>query len=309
LKRMLVLFVIILTFLTGCSSNTAVRSSPGNTAKQTYKPTVAPTLIPTVIPTATPNPVPDVLSLLHSYYAENESDYNYLVERTPQPHPVRGYEMTLTYREVPQANGKATVFASHGSSDLEIIFDYSNFMGSKLCAPLLIRDVSAATVCAYAEMQGISNVNPYVEAVINSYDGSQYTSVITVGDYAFVYGVEGTYAAELTVKQISKFCGEFSSDEYVPATYNSLSAKLNAGSEYTFSATVKSIKSGQYRNTFSTYKCIMLDVELDSGETITIVQNPQNVPLSFEVGTKYAFFGTTMFDVSDTLLFYLHYAK
>jgi len=302
-KRIFVLVMVLASlFLGGCSAPQKVTP--------TAKPRLRPTITATIKPTVTPAPIPDILSYLNEYYISQEESAEYQVEDPPKKGYRTGeYTMSLTLDEVPQANGTAVVNAKTGSSSVEIEFHFSNFLGTKVCAPSLIKAVTVATVKAIAEKQGIDSAEALANDVVTSYDNMKYTSIVNVGDYAFVFEPADTYAAVLSAINLSEFHAGFSPDTYTSVSHSDLSAKLNSGSKYNFTGLVKSCKSGQYRNSFALYKCLLVEVELETGEIVTVTQFPEKVPLTFKVGSTYSFYGTTMFDISNNLLFYLHYAK
>lgn len=217
--------------------------------------------------------------------------------------------MSLVADEVPESNGTAIIKAKRGSKSFDISFQYSTFYGNKICSPLLIKAVSVATVKAIAEFQNLDNAEELAKAVLASYDESKYTTIVFVGDYAFSYKPKDIYATILTVSNITEFDESFSDENYVIASYDDMAVQLNSGSKYSFSGTVKSYGCGEYKNSFAEYKCMMIEVAMDNGKIVRVVQFPENVPISFEKEKKYTFYGTTMFDVFGNLLFYLHNAK
>lgn len=298
--------VLMSLILSGCSSSQQVQP----TQEPTAQPTATPTVKPTIVPTATPEPIPEILSILNDYYSEHESTDEYQIKDNPRKEYADGaYSMSLVADEVPDSNGTAIVNAKSGSKTIEIDFQYSTFMGTKICSPSLIKAVSVATVKAIANMQKLDNVDELVKNVIASYDELKYTSIAFVGDYAFVFEPKNVYATVLNVINYKDFLKSFSNNEYENATYDDMIMQLNSGSKYAFNGRVKTYGSGQYKNSFAAYNCLMLEVEMESGQIINVVQFPEKVPISFEVGQNCIFYGTTMFDVSGNLLFYLHYAE
>lgn len=303
-------FALVITVLTGCSSNQKTQPTAAPTATNTPTPSPKPTATPTPKPTATPEPIPDVLSVLNDYYSAHEADDEYQIKKKPGKGILSGeYTMSLVADEVPDSNGTAIVQTKIGSSDVEVDFSYSSFFGKDICSPTLIKAVSLATVRAIAESQGLENIEEYTKQVIASYDDSKYTSIVFVGDYACSFKPKDVYATILYAIHVPEFKASFSGDKYESATYGDLAAKLNSGTEYSFKAKVTSYQSGEYRNSFAKYKCLIIEAEIDSGETIRIAQFPEKVPIVFEEGKEYTFYGTTMFDTSDNLIFYLHYAE
>ena len=300
-------FLVLLIFaLTGCSTSTPSKPQ----ATSTVRITAVPTIKPTTAPTATPEPVPDILSTLNDYYAAHEADDEYQIKSAPKKGYVPGeFSMSLVADVVPDSNGTAIVKANSGNSSIEIDFQYSTFFGKDICSPTLIRTVSLATVKAIADAQNLDNADDLASAVIATYDESKYTSIVFVGDYAFSFKPKDVYATILSAVNCKEFSESFSSDPYSVASYDDMTIQLNSGSKYTFIGTVKSYGSGQYRNSFAAYKCLMIEAELEGGQVVNVVQFPENVPIAFEVGKQYAFYGTTMFDTSGNLLFYLHYAE
>lgn len=300
------LFSLLCLTLTGCTSSQPVQP----TALPTQQPTATATVKPTVVPTATPEPFPEILSILNDYYSSHQAVDEYQIRESPtKSYGDHEYTMSLVADEVPNSNGTAIVRTNVGSGSVKIDFQYSNFFGNDICSPSLIRAVSVATVKAIAAAQNLDNSDELVKAVIASYDESKYTSIVYVGDYAFSFKPKNIYATTLTAINCNEFKESFSSSKYETASYEDMSIQLNSGSEYKFEGTVKAYGNGQYRNSFASYKCLMLEVEMDDGKIVKIVQFPENVPISFTVGQKYFFYGTTMFDVSSNLLFYLHYAE
>ncbi len=302
------ILVLVLAMLTSCSSNQKTATVPTATKSSTRS--SKPTATPTPKLTATPEPIPDILSVLNNYYSEHEAEDKYQIEKKPVKGIVSGeYTMSLVADEVPDSNGTAIVQTKTGSSNVEIDFSYSTFFGQKICSPTLIKAVSLATVRALAEYQGLENIEEYTNQVIASYDDSKYTHIVFVGDYACSFKPQDIYATILNAIHVPEFKANFSDDKYESATYSDLTAKLNSGTEYSFKAKVTRYQSGSYRNSYAKYKCLIIEAELNSGESIRIAQFPEKVPISFEEGKEYTFFGTTMFDTSDNLIFYLHYAE
>lgn len=302
--------VILSLALSGCSPTPEPQKPVRPVATPTARLTITPTVQPTATPTVTPEPIPDTLSMLNDYYLENEAEDEYQIQQPPMQEGIAGmYTIHLAHDEVPFANGTAVIHAEAGSSSIEIDFIYSDFYGSQLCAPRLIKAVSVATVKAIANAQHLDNADELAKAVIASYDETKYTHIVFVGDYAFSYKPTDTYAAVLNAVNCKEYKASFSDSEYDDATYDDMIIQLNYGSKYSFEATVRSYEDGQYRNTYASYKCLMCEVEMENGQFVNVVQFPEKAPIAFEVGKKYTFYGTTMFDTSGNLLFYLHYAE
>lgn len=307
-RKTLLIFLLasICIILSACGSTQPAQPIASSTPRRTS----TPTLKPTTAPTATPKPIPEIMAYLRDYFAAHEAKDEYQIRKMPELSYRGGpYEMWLVYDEAPNSNGTAIVQASEGSNTVEINFSASNFMGAEICAPALIKSVTTATTRALAEIQGVEDVEPFVKKVIASYDETQYTYIVVVGDYSFIFSPKDVYVATLTAVDHNDFRATFDSSKYVAATYEDLNTKLNASSRYFISGTVSAYESGKYANSFATYKCKIITVQLDSGETISVAHYPNNVPISFEVGMKYTFYGTTMFDKAGSLLFYLHYAE
>lgn len=253
---------------------------------------------------------PEILNYIYEYCLNCEDDYCFQVAEPPAVGYIDGtYRMSMTCDEVPEANGKAILVVNEGSSSVYIEFHYSKFMGIENCAPGLIRDVTQAVVKAIAEKNGILKNTALVDDVIASYSDTKYTHVVEFADYAVVFTPAGIFAAELAVVNKTEFQNGFEADDYKVCDLDYMYQKLNEGSKCCFSGKVMSNEAGDYKNSFSEYKCLMIESELPSGETITITQFPDKVPVNIDIGDEYIFYGTPMFDVSGNLLFYLHSAE
>lgn len=302
----IMMLTLLCLFLTGCSTS--------QTAQVTQKPTTyittAPTIRRTPLATFTPEPLPSILEVLNDFYNAHEGEDEYQIKTKPQKGYIDGeYTMSLVADEVPDSNGTAIIKTKRGSKSFEIVFQYSNFYGNNVCSPSLIKAVSVATVDAIAQLQNLDNVDELTKSVLASYDESKYTRIVFAGDYAFSYKPKDTYATILTALNITEFNEAFSDKNYATASYDDMTVQLNSGTKYSFAGTVKTYDCGEYSNSFATYKCMIVEVGMDNGKTVRVVQFPEDVPISFEKEKKYTFYGTTMFDTSGELLFYLHNAK
>ena len=112
-------FALVITVLTGCSSNQKAQPTAAPTATNTPTPSPKPTATPTPNPTATPEPIPDVLLVLNDYYSAHEADDEYQIKKKPGKGILSGeYTMSLVADEVPDSNGTAIVQTKIGSSDV-----------------------------------------------------------------------------------------------------------------------------------------------------------------------------------------------
>lgn len=305
MRRIAVLTILIMITLTACS---APKPAPTPTPVPTSTPTNEPTATPE--PTSTPEPVPPILAMLNEYYSSHEREELYHIKAKPAASYSDGeYEMKLVCDEVPDSNGTAIIKAKSNQESFEIDFSYSNFLGVEVCSPELIKAVSVSTIKALGEYQGIDNIDSLVSDTVASYDDEKYTTVVSMGDFAVVFKPKDTYATVLSVIKMDEFAKSITVSDYEDAAYSDLSAKLNQGSKYHIKGIVKTYESGQYTNDYYTYKCKLAMVELETAETLTIAQFPEKVPINFEEGNQYDFYGTTMFDRAGNLLFYLHYAE
>lgn len=300
MKKLFSLFLILsLICLSGCGSYEDDYTYYSATSTATYTPR----------PTATPVPIPDILSELYSYYNEHQNSEAYNITKSPAESYLDGeFVMELSYDDVPKSNGYAEIVAKSGSNSFEIVFRYSNYLGYKICAPELIKSVVKSTVLAIAENQSLDTPNTYVENVFACYDKTQYTSVVSVGNYSFAFSPSDIYAGTLTVTDMAEYYNT-SVSKYESVSSSQLLMKINEGTLCYFDAVVTDCKSGSYQNNYGTYQCKLIEVTLDNKTSLTVTQFFDRVPVNFEVGKKYTFYGKTMSLRSGEIVFYLEYGK
>ncbi len=300
-----VFFAILLASFTGCSSNKSIYS-PAYTSAPTLRATRIPTSAPTARPTDTPAPMPNTMKVIYEYLKVHEGKEEYTLSSAPTINYQMNHELELVYDEVPEYNGRARVEVESDSKNVYISFSESDFLGQKLCAPQLIKAVTQGVVSALCEDANVDNV---AEKVLLSYDEDKYTYITYAGDYAFVFAPSSVYKTEFYAVYMPEYQSKCNPEEYSPMTYEQFSAQINESSKCSINATVKSIMFGSYRNSFTTYPCMMMEVEDSDGNSYTVAHHMKNVPMTFVEGETYIFYGTTMFDINNRPMLYLHYAK
>ncbi len=261
-------------------------------------------------PTPTPNPFPSIVSELDTFISSHASPDGYTVKKSASPGYISGeYIIRLVLSEASDANGVAEVIYKEATNDIEIDFSYSDFYGMKVCAPSLIKSVSTAVVDFICDYQNISPSASFTKAVISSFDDAAYSDIIQVGKYSVVYSPSDIYASVLNLIDTEEYMSSFSPKGYSNAGYEEISLKLNSGEKYKITGVVQKCENGKYTNSFATYRCRLLTVKLTKGETITVAQFPDHVPVDFVLGQKYSLYGSPMYDINGNMLFYLDYAE
>lgn len=302
-----ILSLIMACVFTGCSGSSTVSGghtkNPVPTERYVAR---APTATPTAKPTATPIPTPRIISVLYEYLNANQDKEAYTMSGEPTLVYSSEHTLKLVYDEAPTANGTAYIVVNTDSNDVNAYFAESNVFGAKVCAPPLIKSVVQDIVSAICQDAGVETV---AEKVLLSYEDGKYTYITYAGDYAFVFAPSDTYKADFYAVYMPDYRKQYRTGDYKPATYDMFCAQMNAASKFAITATVKDISFSSYRNSYKRYPCMIMKVEDASGNLYKIAHHMYKVPLSFAEGEQYTFYGTTMFDINNEPLLYLHYAE
>lgn len=298
------LFCVLVSILCGCANN-SVKSKNTSTNATLTTPTATPTHSATASPTTIP--IPDALSLLSEYYTSHQDSEDYSIKYKPKLSYGTLYEMALVFDEAPQSNGTAFVRVKKNSKTVEIDFSSSSFMGAEICSPKLIRSVVQST--AEALVGSASDNRDVISDVLVSYNESEYTSPVFANNYAFVFSPSTVYKTQFYAIDLDEYASSINKQDYKVDSYKSVSAQINEGTEYSITGMVLNVENGAYRNSYGTYKCIMITIEGNDGNNYRIAQFLERVPFKCTIGQMYTFFGTSMFDTKGDLLIYLLYVE
>lgn len=194
----------------------------------------------------------------------------------------------MQYKEAPTENGLILILKTPQKKSF-VVSGSRSVYGNM--APPLVKDSLIAIIHRLDESLLYEECLNIAIEFYGDYDGSGYSEVLTVGEYAMVLAPD-TQGLELAVVHKDELKPEgFSEDNYTEGTINNITSPLNVGSKYYMEGELLELSEREISATLGRVKYGIARMSSTDGTEYDVVIEYQKLPLKLDIGSTYKIYG------------------
>ena len=235
------------------------------------------------------------------YDLERENNFGYKIINSPGPYGKDGCSLEINL-DPDSIDFEVSFLGFEGVVRKSFELQYLN----KSVDVANVRDYITATFLSTDSSLSLEKAKEKMQTLINSYTGNDFSSVEESGEYLIFMEPFGSDSTIIHAKHKDEILSKINKDEYKDVDFSSYNApKLNKGSKVYIEGTVV---DHERKNPGDSVTCIdYITIKASDGNEYRLSYNFFSIPVEFEIGASYTFYGNIAISQDDNPSIAIHY--